>query len=132
MKSKNWLFHIFLHLKLYYKIEICTSYPHLVNKFWENSPRKLLIKIYHCWYVDKSVYLFMVFIILLWLCPYNGILIFLYSHILIFFHLDKCSKIVDKNSSQNIYPHWKNIREFSKIWYIYKENPRIFIHGKYS
>ena len=132
MKSKNWLFHIFLHLKLYYKIEICTSYPHSVNKFWENSLDKLEIQIFYCWYVDKSVYLFIVFIILFCFCLYKGLLIFLYSHILIFFHLDKCSNIVDKKISKIIYPQWKNIREFFNIWYIYNKNPRIFIHGKYS
>ena len=132
MKSKNWLFHIFLHLKLYYKIEICTSYPHPVNKFWENSLDKVVIQIFYCWYVDKSVYLFIVFIILFCFCPYKGLLIFLYSHILIFFHLYKCSNIVDKKFYRIIYPHWKNIREFSNIWYIYNKNPRIFIHGKYS
>ncbi len=35
IKVKFKLFHIFLHLKLYYKQAVLTTYPHYVDKFWD-------------------------------------------------------------------------------------------------
>lgn len=34
-----------------------TTYPHLVDKFWENLIINVLKLRKICWYVDKSVYL---------------------------------------------------------------------------